>query len=89
MQLMHFVEDLGVQIIGGCCGTRAEHIQQLAELSQGFCSPRKGLWAIALPSRPYGELVLHAISRLYLQPAALRTGQLLPHRGRAPERQRL
>ncbi|NET37532.1 MAG: methionine synthase, partial [Cyanothece sp. SIO1E1] len=34
MALMHFVEDLGVQIIGGCCGTRAEHIQQLAELSQ-------------------------------------------------------
>ena len=31
MALMHFVEDLGVQIIGGCCGTRYDHIQQLAE----------------------------------------------------------
>ena len=34
MSLMHFVEDLGVQIIGGCCGTRPEHIQQLAEIAK-------------------------------------------------------
>jgi 5-methyltetrahydrofolate--homocysteine methyltransferase len=34
MALMHFIEDLGVQVIGGCCGTRPEHIQQLAELSK-------------------------------------------------------
>jgi 5-methyltetrahydrofolate--homocysteine methyltransferase len=34
MSLMHFVEDLGVQIIGGCCGTRYEHIQQLAEMAR-------------------------------------------------------
>ncbi len=36
MALMHFIEDLGVQIIGGCCGTRPDHIQALAELSQGL-----------------------------------------------------
>ncbi len=34
MALMHFVEDLGVQVIGGCCGTRPDHIQALAEISQ-------------------------------------------------------
>ena len=34
MALMHFIEDLGVQIIGGCCGTRPEHIQQLAEIAK-------------------------------------------------------
>ncbi len=33
MQLMHFVEDLGVQVIGGCCGTTPAHIAALAELS--------------------------------------------------------
>ena len=33
MQLMHFVEDLGVQVIGGCCGTTPAHIQALVELS--------------------------------------------------------
>ncbi|BAY39210.1 5-methyltetrahydrofolate--homocysteine S-methyltransferase [Nostoc sp. NIES-2111] len=34
MALMHFVEDLGVQVIGGCCGTRPGHIQQLAEIAK-------------------------------------------------------
>jgi 5-methyltetrahydrofolate--homocysteine methyltransferase len=34
MALMHFVEDLGVQVIGGCCGTRPDHIKALAEISQ-------------------------------------------------------
>lgn len=34
MSLMHFVEDLGVQVIGGCCGTRPGHIQQLASISK-------------------------------------------------------
>jgi 5-methyltetrahydrofolate--homocysteine methyltransferase len=33
MQLLHFVEDLGVQVIGGCCGTTPAHIQALAELA--------------------------------------------------------
>jgi len=32
--LSYFVQDLGVQIIGGCCGTRPEHIQALSELSR-------------------------------------------------------
>jgi 5-methyltetrahydrofolate--homocysteine methyltransferase len=36
MSLMHFVEDLGVQVIGGCCGTRPEHIQQLAEIAKNL-----------------------------------------------------
>ncbi|MEO1373804.1 MAG: methionine synthase [Cyanobacteria bacterium J06635_10] len=34
MHLMHFIEDLGVQAIGGCCGTRPEHIQALAEIAK-------------------------------------------------------
>lgn len=33
MHLMHFIEDLGVQIIGGCCGTRPDHIKALAEIA--------------------------------------------------------
>ncbi|TAF55690.1 MAG: methionine synthase [Oscillatoriales cyanobacterium] len=36
MALMHFIEDLGVQVIGGCCGTRPAHIAALAELSTGL-----------------------------------------------------
>ncbi len=34
MQLMHFVEDLGVQVIGGCCGTTPAHIGALADLAK-------------------------------------------------------
>ncbi|MBD2097974.1 methionine synthase [Trichocoleus sp. FACHB-591] len=34
MALMRFIEDWGVQVIGGCCGTRPDHIQQLAEVAQ-------------------------------------------------------
>jgi 5-methyltetrahydrofolate--homocysteine methyltransferase len=33
MQMMHFVEDLGVQVVGGCCGTTPAHIGSLVELS--------------------------------------------------------
>ncbi|MEO1146441.1 MAG: methionine synthase [Cyanobacteria bacterium J06638_22] len=33
MALHHFVEDLGVQVIGGCCGTRFDHIEQLADVA--------------------------------------------------------
>ena len=36
MSLMHFVEDLGVQIVGGCCGTRYDHIAQLAEMTHNL-----------------------------------------------------
>ncbi|MBO9999826.1 MAG: methionine synthase [Cyanobacteria bacterium SID2] len=34
MSLMHFIEDLGVQVIGGCCGTRPEHIAALADIAK-------------------------------------------------------
>jgi len=55
MQLMHFVEDLGVQVIGGCCGTRTDHIAQLAELSQDLKPKERSVGDRAqLP--PYGEL---------------------------------
>ncbi len=30
--LQRFVEDWGVQVIGGCCGTRPEHIKELAAI---------------------------------------------------------
>jgi 5-methyltetrahydrofolate--homocysteine methyltransferase len=34
LALMRFVEDLGVQVIGGCCGTTPNHIQQLVEIAK-------------------------------------------------------
>ena len=55
MQLMHFVEDLGVQVIGGCCGTRTDHIAQLAELSQDL-KPKDRVVGDRQQIPPYGEL---------------------------------
>ena len=37
--LAHFVKDLGVSVVGGCCGTTPEHIRRLAE-AVGSDSPR-------------------------------------------------
>ncbi len=33
-RLTKFVEDWGVQVIGGCCGTRPDHIEALAEIGK-------------------------------------------------------
>ncbi|WP_269616970.1 methionine synthase [Prochlorococcus marinus] len=42
-QLSHFINDLGVQLIGGCCGTRPEHIKQLSDLSKELLSSEQRL----------------------------------------------
>ena len=55
MQLMHFVEDLGVQVIGGCCGTRTDHIAQLAELAKDL-QPKERIVGDRAQLPPYGEL---------------------------------
>ncbi|MGD1936932.1 MAG: methionine synthase [Cyanophyceae cyanobacterium] len=34
MALHRFVEDMGVQVVGGCCGTTPEHIAQLSEAAR-------------------------------------------------------
>jgi 5-methyltetrahydrofolate--homocysteine methyltransferase len=48
MQLLHFVEDLGVQVIGGCCGTTPAHIAALADLAATMKPARR---QVRLPSQ--------------------------------------
>jgi 5-methyltetrahydrofolate--homocysteine methyltransferase len=38
--LSHFVKDLGVNVVGGCCGTTKEHIRQLVQ-EVGHLAPKK------------------------------------------------
>ena len=38
--LSHFVKNLGVSVVGGCCGTRPEHLKQLVA-AVGNLSPKK------------------------------------------------
>ncbi|MBM5799927.1 MAG: methionine synthase [Cyanobacteria bacterium K_DeepCast_35m_m2_023] len=53
MQLLHFVEDLGVQVIGGCCGTTPGHIGALVELSRELKpAPRPARQATPTDPRP-------------------------------------
>ncbi len=47
LQLSHFINDLGVQLIGGCCGTRPEHIKQLSDLSKELLSSEQRLITLA------------------------------------------
>ncbi len=41
--LTHFVVDLGVSVVGGCCGTTQEHLRQLVA-SVGAMAPRERSW---------------------------------------------
>lgn len=56
MALMHFVEDLGVQIVGGCCGTRPDHIQQLVEMSKDLHPKDRQIGDRNLTPTPYQPL---------------------------------
>lgn len=68
LALTRFVEDLGVQVIGGCCGTRPDHIQQLAEIaatlkpktrpvrSQPLAAQRQNLGGFADPRPALGYI---------------------------------
>ena len=65
MQLMHFVEDLGVQVIGGCCGTTPAHIGALAELAAGLQPAQR---QVRLPRQRLERPPLHyepAVASIY------------------------
>jgi 5-methyltetrahydrofolate--homocysteine methyltransferase len=58
MQLMHFVEDLGVQVIGGCCGTTPQHIAALTELARELHpAPRRVRGALAVSPSAAGSAI--------------------------------
>jgi 5-methyltetrahydrofolate--homocysteine methyltransferase len=40
----HFVEDLGVAMVGGCCGTTPEHIRKVAEALSGRAHTGNAYW---------------------------------------------
>ena len=56
MQLMHFVEDLGVQVIGGCCGTTAAHIGALADLAKELHPAPRPVRQLQKPDHPQAQL---------------------------------
>jgi len=59
--LSHFVKDLGVQIVGGCCGTTKEHIRQLVK-AVGHLSPKERKYEfVASASSLYQSVPFHIV----------------------------
>jgi 5-methyltetrahydrofolate--homocysteine methyltransferase len=65
----HFVTDLGVSLIGGCCGTKPEHIKRLADRFAGV-APKRREWDYT-PS----VSSIYASVPLRLDPAPLLVGE--------------
>jgi len=73
--LSHFVKDLGVQIVGGCCGTRPEHLKLLVD-SVGQLAP-KSRQVDFIPS----AASLYNSAPLHLDPPPLLIGERLNANG--------
>ena len=57
--LSHFVKDLGVNVVGGCCGTTKEHIRQLAAAVGGLAPKHRDIDFIPSASSLYQAVPLH------------------------------
>jgi 5-methyltetrahydrofolate--homocysteine methyltransferase len=57
--LTHFAKDLGVNVVGGCCGTTKEHIRQLASAVGGLSPKRRDIDFIPSASSLYQSAPLH------------------------------
>jgi 5-methyltetrahydrofolate--homocysteine methyltransferase len=67
--MTHFVGDLGVSVIGGCCGTTKEHIKHLSSLAERVTSKdRQVTWTPAAAS-------IYSSSPLAQEPAPVIVGE--------------
>jgi len=57
--LGHFVKDLGVSVVGGCCGTTREHIRQLVAAVGGLAPKSRNIDFIPSASSLYQAVPLH------------------------------
>jgi 5-methyltetrahydrofolate--homocysteine methyltransferase len=57
--LSHFVKDLGVNIVGGCCGTTKEHIRQLVRAVGGLAPLKRTVDFVPSASSLYQAVPLH------------------------------
>ena len=67
--LSHFVKDLGVSVVGGCCGTTKEHIRQLAAAVGGLAPKHREIDFIPSASSLYQAVPLH------IDPPPVRVGE--------------
>ena len=57
--LTHFVKDLGVSIVGGCCGTTKEHIRRLADAVGGLAPAQRAIEFVPSASSLYQASPFH------------------------------
>jgi 5-methyltetrahydrofolate--homocysteine methyltransferase len=57
--LSHFVRDLGVSVVGGCCGTTREHIRQLADAVGGLAPKERNIDFVPSASSLYQAVPFH------------------------------
>lgn len=67
--LSHFVKDLGVNIVGGCCGTTPEHIAKLNEVVCGLNPAQRNPQYENSISSLYGSV------SMYVEPAPVLVGE--------------
>jgi len=54
----HFVQDYGVRIVGGCCGTRPEHLKAVVEAVSGIEPAKREVKRVAAASSAYTTVPL-------------------------------
>ncbi|MCX6156519.1 MAG: homocysteine S-methyltransferase family protein [Ignavibacteriota bacterium] len=64
-----FVKDFGVRVVGGCCGTNAEHIRKLSEVSERI-TPVERKWEFTS-----SVASLYSISTMTIDPAPVLVGE--------------
>jgi 5-methyltetrahydrofolate--homocysteine methyltransferase len=57
--MKHFIEDLGVSIVGGCCGTTQEHISRLADLAIRITPKQRSFEWTPTASSIYSAVPMH------------------------------
>ncbi len=67
--LLHFARDLGVNIIGGCCGTTPRHLKKVCEIAGGLSPTKRKIEATSLVCSLYTTIPLH------LDPSPLMVGE--------------
>lgn len=69
MDLGHFIADMGVSVVGGCCGTTSEHLKAVVE-EAGNLNPAK-----RDPAFSPGATSLYSVSTYRQEPAPLLIGE--------------
>ncbi|MFI5252290.1 MAG: methionine synthase [Bacteroidota bacterium] len=67
--MTHFVKDLGVSVVGGCCGTTKEHLKKLVDVA-GNLTPIERKWEFT-----HGSSSIYQAMPFHIDPAPIMVGE--------------